>query len=90
MIGFAKLTDMDERAIKRLLLILVASIIVIVTAKVMLTKTFTHLNKAAAEKKQVATRQQTQTIATTLVETPVTSTAIDTGAAASSVESVAQ
>jgi hypothetical protein len=50
---------MDERALKRLLLILVASIIVIMLAKFMLSKTLTNLNKAAVEKKQTAARQQT-------------------------------
>jgi flagellar basal body-associated protein FliL len=49
---------MDERALKRLLLILVASIIVIMLAKFMLSQTFTNLNKAAVEKKQNAARQQ--------------------------------
>lgn len=45
---------MDERAIKRLLIILVASIIAIVLLKLGLTKTYTTLNRAAAEKKQAA------------------------------------
>lgn len=50
---------MDERALKRLLLILVVSIIVIMLAKLMLTKTLTNLNRAAVEKKQNAARQRT-------------------------------
>lgn len=43
---------MDERAIKRLLIIVVASIIAIMLLKMVLTKTYTALNKATAEKKQ--------------------------------------
>ncbi len=43
---------MDERTIKRLLVILAASILAIILIKVALIKTYTTLNKAVAEKKQ--------------------------------------
>lgn len=45
---------MDERTIKRLLIILAASILAVVLIKVALIKTYTTLNKAAVEKKQTA------------------------------------
>ncbi|MFZ2163661.1 MAG: hypothetical protein WAW02_15725 [Sideroxyarcus sp.] len=45
---------MDERAIKRLLVILAISIIAIFLFKAMMTNTFVNLNKAAAEKQQAA------------------------------------
>jgi hypothetical protein len=45
---------MDERAIKRLLVILAVSIIAIFLFKAMMTNTFVNLNKAAAEKQQAA------------------------------------
>lgn len=47
---------MDERAIKRLLIILVASLIAIALLKMGLTRTYTTLSKAAVEKKQAAAR----------------------------------
>lgn len=45
---------MNERAIKRLLFIIVASIVAIFLFKVVLTKTIVGLNKATADKKQAA------------------------------------
>jgi len=45
---------MDERAIKRLVIVLVASIIAIFVLKTMLLKTADRVGKAAAEKKQAA------------------------------------
>jgi len=83
---------MDERALKRLLLILVVSIIVIVLAKFMLTKTLTNLNKAAVEKKQNAVRQQTPpsyTVPSSEISEPV-SAVLAADAPASAVENVAQ
>ena len=47
---------MDERSIKRLLIILAVSIIAIFVFKAMMTNTIANLNKAAAEKKQAAAR----------------------------------
>lgn len=73
---------MEERALKRLLIILAASIIAIVLIKIGLTKTYTALNKAAAEKKQAAaarpsTPQQAPAppASSELPETPTASTA---------------
>lgn len=43
---------MDERTIKRLLIIIAASIFAIVLIKVALIKTYATLNKAVTEKKQ--------------------------------------
>jgi hypothetical protein len=45
---------MDERAIKRLLVILAASIVAIFIFKAMMTNTIVKLNKAAEEKQQAA------------------------------------
>lgn len=45
---------MDERTIKRLLIILAASILAIVLIKFALIKTYTTLNKAVAEKRPTA------------------------------------
>jgi len=69
--------DMDERTIKRLLFILLASIIAIILFKVVLIKTITGLNNAAVEKKQAmaakpTTPQQAPT-ATASPETPTIS-----------------
>ncbi len=47
---------MDERAIKRLLVILAISIIAIFLFKAMMTNSIVNLNKAAVEKKQAAVR----------------------------------
>lgn len=44
----------NERAIKRLLIIIIASIIAIFLFKVALTKTIAGLNKATVDKKQAA------------------------------------
>ena len=51
---------MDERAIKRLLIILAASLIAIWIFKTMLSKTIVNLNKAAVEKKQATKLPATQ------------------------------
>ena len=69
---------MEERTIKRLLIILAASIIVIMLIKVGLTRTYTTLNKVVAEKKQAeaarlpAPQQAPPAVAET-TETPATS-----------------
>jgi flagellar basal body-associated protein FliL len=75
---------MDERTIKRLLIILVASIIAIMLLKLGLTKTYTTLNKAAAEKKQTAAPkssapQQAPAAPATaeIIETPATSSVFE-------------
>lgn len=47
---------MDERSIKRLLIILAVSIIAIFVFKAMMTNTIVNLNKAAAERRQAAIR----------------------------------
>jgi hypothetical protein len=47
---------MDERVIKRLLVILAASIVAIFIFKAMMTNTITKLNKAADEKQQAAAK----------------------------------
>lgn len=70
---------MEERQIKRLLIIVAVSIAIIMLFKMMLTDTLTTLNKNAAEKKQaVASRpsaqpsmQTTPAPPTTPIETPV-------------------
>lgn len=87
---------MDERTIKRLLIIVVASIIAIVLLKMGLTKTYTTLNKVVAEKKQtvpakpsVPMQEPTPPAAdAVIIETPATSsvtevTAVDSTAASS-------
>jgi len=51
----ARLTAMDERTIKRLLVIVGVSLIVIVLFKTMMTKTIINLNRVAAEKNQSTT-----------------------------------
>lgn len=43
---------MDERALKRLLIIIVASLIVIFLFKGMMSRTIVNLNRVGAEKKQ--------------------------------------
>jgi hypothetical protein len=45
---------MDERAIKRLLVIVVISIVAIMLFKTMMSNTIVNLNRVAAEKKQAA------------------------------------
>ena len=50
----ARLIAMDERAIKRLLVILAVSIVVVFLFKAMMTSTIGNLSKAAAEKKAAA------------------------------------
>ena len=51
----ARLTAMDARAIKRLLFIIVASIIAIMIIKMSLTKNYSARNKAIAANKQAST-----------------------------------
>lgn len=51
---------MDERAIKRLLIIVAVSLIAIWLFKSMMSRTIVNLNKVAVEKKQAATRLSTQ------------------------------
>lgn len=76
---------MDERTIKRLLIILASSIFAIVLIKVALIKTYTSLNKAAAVKKQTASVNSTSTQKATTppavlekIETPAASGVGDT------------
>lgn len=71
---------MDERTFKRLLKIVVVCIIAIVLIKIGLTKTYTTLNKAAAEKKEAvittpSSTQLTKTLssASETIETPTAS-----------------
>ncbi len=71
---------MDERTLKRLLIIVAASIMIIWAFKSMMLKTAVSLNKVAAEKKQAAAAtpapQQDATPeadATNVVETPAAS-----------------
>ncbi len=72
---------MDERAIKRLLIIFAASLIAIWVFKSMMSKTIINLNKAAAEKKQAVPQPPAGQEAATppsdavaIVETPAAST----------------
>ena len=48
---------MDERALKRLLIIVAVSIIAIFLFKIMMSNTIVKLNKAVAEKKQAVAKQ---------------------------------
>jgi flagellar biosynthesis/type III secretory pathway M-ring protein FliF/YscJ len=50
----ARLLSMDERALKRLLVMVAVSIIAIFLFKAMMSNTIVNLNRAAAEKKQAA------------------------------------
>jgi hypothetical protein len=52
----ARLIAMDERAIKRLLVILAISIIAIFLFKKMMTNSIVNLNKAAAERQKTAAK----------------------------------
>ena len=52
---------MDERVIKRLLIILSISIVAIMLIKVALTKTYSHLNDVALAKKQATEAAKTAT-----------------------------
>lgn len=85
---------MDERAIKRLLKILAASIIAVLLIKVMLTKTYTNLNNAATVKKQAesaklsAPQQPPAPPAAAITDAPATSsvgeaTAVEVSASSS-------
>jgi hypothetical protein len=69
---------MDERALKRLLVIVAISIIAIMLFKTMMSNTIVNLNRAAAEKKLAsppATQQEAMPVsdAVIVVETPVAS-----------------
>ncbi len=81
---------MDEHTIKRLLKIIVVSIIVIVLANYFLTKAATNLNSAAVEKQQAAAEQQpmpsTDTAQSDVEPETLTESAVIDVAAASSVE----
>lgn len=54
---------MDERKIKRLVVLLAMALIVIFVAKFMLTKTLSRLNQAAAEKKSAVVVQPASVVA---------------------------
>lgn len=70
---------MDERAIKRLLIIFVASIIAIMLLKMVLTRTYATLSKVAVEKKQAAAKppspvqEPTPSAALEIIEPPAAS-----------------
>jgi uncharacterized protein (UPF0333 family) len=68
---------MDERTLKRLLIIVAASIILIWVFKSMMLKTAVSLNKVAAEKKQAAAAPQYDSTpeadVTNVIETPAAS-----------------
>jgi hypothetical protein len=71
---------MDERAIKRLLVIVAVSIIAIMLFKAMMSNTIVNLNRAAAEKKHAspsAAQQEVTPVSDTaiIVETPAASAA---------------
>ena len=74
---------MDEHTIKRLVKIILVSIIVIVLAKYFLTKAYTTLNKATAEKQQPTPATDTA-LSDVVPEALTTTEVIDV--AASSVE----
>lgn len=74
---------MDERALKRLLIIVAVSIIAIFLFKAMMSSTVVNLNKLAAEKKQasmISAQQQATTPAydaAISIETPAASAVSD-------------
>ena len=84
---------MEERVIKRLLVILAVSIIAIVVIKVMLTKTYSNLNDAVLAKKQAAeaakASTQEQTPSAEVIDTHAASGVGETMAAELPVSSVA-
>ena len=85
---------MDERKIKRLLVMLVMAIIVIMFFKYLLTRAVTNLGNAAMAKKHAVAVQHAPAPASDIQEvgTPdisAASAAEDSGTAASSVESTA-
>lgn len=85
---------MDEHTIKRLLKIILLSIVVIMLAKYFLTKVFTNLNKAAIVKKLSAVTQAIPPPSASpiaVIDMPVISavSAVSDVAAASSVASAA-
>lgn len=78
---------MEERTIKRLLILVAACIIAIMFFKMVLTRSYTALNKAAAEKKQAATVRPAEPQP---APTPISAVeVIDTPAAASVSEAAA-
>lgn len=93
---------MDERAIKRLLIMVVVSIIAILVFKKILTKTAINVNKAVVEKKQAAsakppTVQQapSPSPAPAIIESPAASsvteaTTMDTPASSPAASSVSE
>ncbi|HEU0186752.1 MAG TPA: hypothetical protein VFR06_02540 [Gallionellaceae bacterium] len=54
---------MDERTLKRLIVITVAAIAIVLLAKFMLTKTVSGLSKAAAARKQGSLQKQPPAVA---------------------------
>lgn len=80
----ARLITMNERAIKRLLIIFAVSLIAIFLVKTVISKTIINLNKVAAEKKQETIKPpaELQTAATSsdaaiIPETPAASTVVE-------------
>ena len=73
----ARIVAVNERAIKRLLFIIAASIVAIFLFKVVLIKTIVGLNKAATDKKQAAIAKlpppQQGSDAGAIIEMPATS-----------------
>lgn len=70
---------MDERAIKRLLVIVGISLIAIVLFKTMMTRTIVNLNKVAAEKNQSTAAASVPPASDTaiVIESPAASSAAD-------------
>lgn len=86
---------MDERKIKRLLVMLVMAIIIIMIAKYLLTTAVTNLGNAALEKQRAGVVQPTRPPSTDAPsaiepEPPAASAVVDEGTAASAVEPTAQ
>lgn len=66
----AKLIYMEERAIKRLLIIFVISLIVIFIVKKIISRTIVDLNRIVAEKKQAAAKPPAVPQATPITSEP--------------------
>lgn len=86
---------MDERKIKRLLVMLVMAIVIIMLAKYLLTKAVTNLGNAAREKKRGAFVQRepappADAASVVVPESPAAGTVGDEGSAASAVEPAGQ
>jgi hypothetical protein len=79
---------MDERALKRLLIIVAVSIIAIFLFKIMMSNTIVKLNKAVAEKKQAVAKPPSGHRETP--PTSDTSTTIEMSAASSVGENTTQ